>query len=98
MLDANRSIVRGLAAGDFAVGHPAHVVAAIRGQIGFGRHTLVMMTGNGAVSGRAAAHHAGKPYGAREWCFEQQDGEQAEQCPPFARPLAFWPAHPVDPP
>jgi len=54
----DRSFVRRVAAGDFAIGRVAHVMAAVHRHCVFGGRALVVMAGNGAMIAHAAGHAA----------------------------------------
>jgi len=77
LLDADGCFVGRLAAGDLAMGHFAHVVAAVHGHFSFGVRNVVMMPRNGAVISHAAAHSAGDPGRARKRSLQQHNGKQA---------------------
>ena len=78
--DVDRSFVRSVAAGDFAIGHVAHVMAAVHRHCVFGGCALVVMAGNGAMIAHTAGHAARKPGGASKRSLQQQDSEQTQEC------------------
>lgn len=86
LLNIDRRFVGRLAAGDFAIGHFAHVMATVHGHFSFGVRALVMMPGNGAVISHAAADGAGDPGCARKRSLQQHNSKQAEDCRQFAVP------------
>lgn len=75
--DVDCSFVRGFAAGHFAIGHFAHVVAAVHGHVAMLRLTLVVMSWNGALVGHTAGERTGHPSGASKRRLQQGNSKQA---------------------
>lgn len=93
LLDVNGRFVGRFAAGDFAIRHVAHIVAAVHGHFRFCGCALVMMTRNGAMVGIAAAHRAREPYCAGKRSLEQHGGEEADECRELPRPMILPVSH-----
>ncbi len=75
--DVDRSFVRRVAAGDFAIGRVAHAMAAVHRHCVFGGRALVVMAGNGAMIPHAAGHAARQPGRPHKRSLQQHNGEEA---------------------
>ena len=83
--DVDCSFVRSLAAGHFAIGHFAHVVAAVHGHVAMLHLTLVVMFWNGALVGHTALERPGHPSSASKRRLQPGNSEQASHCSQSAR-------------
>jgi len=73
----DRSFVRRVAARDFAIGHVAHLMAAVHRHLIFRRCAFMVMACDGAMIANATGHVARKPRGASKRSLQQHNGKQA---------------------